>query len=204
VSVTTAPLRKDAARNWQRIVEVGRRFVDEGAAIQLNDVARAASVGVATVYRHFPTPEALLETIAVPGLESLLRRGEQARAADDPWSALRDFLRAGIDAQMIDPAIPPVFAAPQDALPRTTELKQRLNALFADLLGRARAAGATDPAVTAADIAPLMCGVAYAAKMHPAGEERAATARRYLDILLDGIRTRPSAPGLSGPRLAGA
>ncbi|BCJ55955.1 hypothetical protein Asp14428_74300 [Actinoplanes sp. NBRC 14428] len=55
VGMTTAPLRKDAARNWQRIVEVGRRLIDQQVPIQLNEVARAASLGVATVYRHFPT-----------------------------------------------------------------------------------------------------------------------------------------------------
>ena len=56
--MTTAPLRKDAARNWQRIVDVGRRLVDDGVSLQLNEVAQLAGVGVATVYRHFPAPEA--------------------------------------------------------------------------------------------------------------------------------------------------
>jgi AcrR family transcriptional regulator len=188
--VTPAPQRKDAARNWHRIVEVGRRLVDEGAAIQLNEVAREAVVGVATVYRHFPTPEALLETIATPGLESLSRRAERALAEDDTWSALCDFLRTAIDAQMTDAALPPVLAAPQCALPYSEELRQRLTAQFSALLGRAQAAGVADPAVTPGDIAPLMCGVTFAARVHPAATvaQRAATARRYLDLLLKGIR----------------
>ncbi|GAA2606704.1 TetR/AcrR family transcriptional regulator [Paractinoplanes durhamensis] len=187
--MTTAPLRKDAARNWHRIVEVGRRMVDEGTPIQLNDVARAAEVGVATVYRHFPTPEALLETLAVDGLEALV---ERAFAAGDPWPALRDLLYAGVDAQITDRALAPVFAAPVDALPRTTELKRRLVGRFGELLGRAHAAGAVDPAVTAADLMPLMCGVIFAAGVHPAATtaERAATARHYLTVLLEGIRRR--------------
>lgn len=189
--MTPAPQRKDAARNWQRIVEVGRRLVDEDVAIQLNDVAREASVGVATVYRHFPTPEALLETVATPGLESLSRHAERALAEDDTWAALCDFLRAAIDAQMTDASLPPVLAAPRSALPYSDELKQRLTSLFSDLLERAQAAGTADPAVTPADIAPLMCGVTFAARVHPAASvpDRAATARRYLDLLLRGIRT---------------
>lgn len=188
--MTPAPQRKDAARNWQRIVEVGRRLVDEGVAIQLNDVAREAVVGVATVYRHFPTPEALLETVAAPGLESLSRRAERALTEDDTWSALCDFLRTAVDAQMTDASLPPVLAAAQCALPSSEELRHRLVAQFSALLGRARAAGTVDPAVTAADIAPLMCGVTFAARVHPGegAEERAATARRYLDLLLRGIR----------------
>ncbi|KUL28608.1 TetR/AcrR family transcriptional regulator [Actinoplanes awajinensis] len=190
--MTTAPLRKDAARNWHRIVEVGRRLVDEGTPIQLNEVARIAVVGVATVYRHFPTPEALLETVAAPGLAALAGHADRALAADDAWTALRDFLFAAVDAQVGDPALSPVFAAPGDALPGTTAVKQRLTAAFGELLGRAHTSGAADPGVTTADMVPLMCGVMFAAQVHPAadGEERAATARRYLTVLLEGLRTR--------------
>jgi len=188
--VTTVPQRKDAARNWHRILEVGRQCLDEGVPVQLNEVARAASVGVATVYRHFPTPEALVETVAAAGLEALERHAEQALTAADPWAALRDFLHAAIDAQMTDAALPAVLAASPDALPRTTELKQRLHGLFGDLLDRAQSTGAADPHLTPADIAPLLCGVTYAANMHPPGQ-RAAAARRYLGVLLEGLRTRP-------------
>lgn len=192
--MTAAPLRKDAARNRQRIIEVGRRLVDEGTPLQLNDVARIASVGVATVYRHFPTPEALLETIAAPGLETLAAHAERALSSGDAWAPLRDFLMAATDALITDASMSPVFAAPVDALPRTTELKQRLTALFGRLLDRAHAAGAADRGVTRADMMPLMCGVVYAATVHPVAtaEERAAVARRYLAVLLEGLRTRPT------------
>ena len=190
--MTPTPLRKDAVRNWQRIVEVGRQYVDEGIPLQLNDVARTASVGVATVYRHFPTPEALLETIAAPGLEALAAHNEQALADSDPWVAFQDFLLAATYAQITDASISAVMAAPRNALPSTAELKQRLFALFALLLARVHAVGAVDPGVTEADLAPLMCGVTFAARVHPADsiEDRAATARRYLLILLQGLRTR--------------
>ncbi|GAA0582052.1 TetR/AcrR family transcriptional regulator [Paractinoplanes ferrugineus] len=192
--MTTVPLRKDAARNWHRILEVGRGLVDEGAPIQLNDVARAASVGVATVYRHFPTPEALVETIAGPGIEALIEHAESALPEsapdrDESWAALRDFLFAGVDAQARDASLQPVFAAPRSALPRTAELKERLAARYGELFDRARAAGAVDPGVAREDLVPLMCGVIFAASVHPTAD-RAATARRYLAVLLDGVRRR--------------
>lgn len=190
--MTTVPQRKDAARNWHRIVEVGRRLVDEGTPIQLNDVARTAAVGVATVYRHFPTPEALLETVATPGLEDLLAHAERALAGSDPWTALRDFLFVATDAQIADASLPPVFAARTNVLPHTIELKRRLTEMSGRLLDRAHAAGAADPGVTQDDMVPLMCGVMFAANAHPAanGQDRAATARRYLTVLLDGLKTR--------------
>ncbi|MEU2729716.1 hypothetical protein ABZ650_18555 [Streptomyces griseoviridis] len=105
---------------------------------------------------------------------------------------MRDFLFAATDAVIADVSLSPVFAAPVHALPHTTELKQRLTALFGRLLDRAHAAGAADPGVTQADMVPLMCGVVYAANVHPAAtaEDRAANARRYLVVLLERLRTR--------------
>ncbi|GAA1293844.1 TetR/AcrR family transcriptional regulator [Saccharothrix xinjiangensis] len=187
---TTPPLRKDAARNWDRIVSVSRRLVDEGTPLQLNDVARRAGLGVGTVYRHFPTAEALLETIAATCLETLVAHGEQALADPDPRRALEDFLFRTVEAQVTDASLPPVAAAPADALPRTTELKRSLWSIGATLLDRAREAGKVRPDLAAADVVPLMCGIAYAAQVHSGtAADRVATAHRYLAALLGGVRT---------------
>jgi AcrR family transcriptional regulator len=191
--MTTAPLRRDAARNWQRIVEVGRELIDAGVPLQLNEVARLAGVGVATVYRHFPTPQALLETVAAPGLEALAAHGEQGLADGDPWQALSGFLFAGVEAMLTDASISPVTAAPDHALPRTAELKLRLQALCGQLVDRAHAAGTLRPDMTQADLIPLACGVVYAARARASGHEPAsATGRRYLAATLDGLRASPS------------
>ncbi|MFF4341210.1 TetR/AcrR family transcriptional regulator [Kitasatospora sp. NPDC001540] len=188
----TTPLRRDAARNWERIVSVARDLVDGGTPLQLNDVARRAGVGVATVYRHFATPEALLETVAAPCLEDLVGRGRQALAAADPWHGLTDFLLRTVEAQVTDAALPPVAAAATDALPRTTELKESLASVGTALLARAREAAVVRPDLAAADLVPLVCGIAHAANVcggTPA--DRAETARRYLAALLDGLRATP-------------
>ncbi|WP_457032686.1 TetR/AcrR family transcriptional regulator [Kitasatospora sp. P5_F3] len=189
--MTTAPLRKDAARNWERIVAVARDLVDEGTPLQLNDVARRAQLGVGTVYRHFPTAEALLETVATPCLEELAAQGEQALADDDPWRALAGFLARTIEAQVTDASLSAVTAAPTDALPRTTELKQALWSVGGRLLERARDAGVVRADLASGDLVPLMCGIAYAATVH-AGDPgaRTATARRYLTALLEGLHVR--------------
>ncbi|WP_202610741.1 TetR/AcrR family transcriptional regulator [Herbidospora solisilvae] len=113
--MTTTPLRKDAARNWERIVATARDLVDQGTPVQLNDVAHWAGVGVATVYRHFATPEALLETVAAPCLEALAGHGEQALTDPDPRRALEGFLSRVVEAQVTDAALPPVAAVAVDA-----------------------------------------------------------------------------------------
>ncbi|MGW5657828.1 TetR/AcrR family transcriptional regulator [Streptomyces humi] len=187
--MTTAPMRKDAARNWQRIVDVGRQLVDDGVPLQLNDVARLAKVGVATVYRHFPTPEALMETVAAPGLEALVAQAEKALADDDSGHALAEFLNTTLEAQLTDPSITAVRSAPEHVLPRTTELTDAMDAHVGRLLGRAHAAGAVRDVVTWDDLRPLMCGIAHAAQVHADDlETRLDSGRRYLGVMLHGMR----------------
>ncbi|GHB61528.1 TetR family transcriptional regulator [Streptomyces cirratus] len=190
--MTTTPLRKDAARNWDRIIAVARDLVDQGAPLQLNDVARRAGLGVGTVYRHFSTPEALLETVAAPCLEALAAHGEQALADTDAWRGLEGFLTRTVEAQVTDTSLAPVTASPRDALPRTTELKKSLWSTGTILLDRARRAGAVRPGLAAADLVPLMCGIAYAVQVHGgAPDDRIHTAHRYLATLLGGLRATP-------------
>ncbi|WP_249998874.1 TetR family transcriptional regulator [Actinoplanes sp. M2I2] len=180
--------RRDAARNWQHIVDTGRAFLAADRPLRLNEVAREASIGVATVYRHFPTPEALLETLARPSLEDLTVRAEAALHDDDAWAAFTGFLTAGIDAQLADAAVQPVFAAATHELPETGELVTRLDALAAGLLDRVRTAGLIRPGLEQADVVRLMCGVVFAATVHATPAERPALTRRYLDVMLDGLR----------------
>ncbi|SER03847.1 transcriptional regulator, TetR family [Lentzea xinjiangensis] len=182
------PLRKDAARNWDRILSVARELVDDNIPLQLNDVARRAGLGVGTVYRHFPTSEALLETVATPCLRALADHGRQALQHDDPWQAFADFLTRVVEAQVTDPSLAKVAALTHDALPTTTELKQQIITLGTELLTRAREAGTVRPDLADTDIVPLMCGIAYATYIHSTNPaDRIPTAHRYLNTLLRGL-----------------
>jgi AcrR family transcriptional regulator len=190
--MTSPTLRKDAARNWDRIVAVARDLVDQGTALQLNDVARRAGLGVGTVYRHFATPEALLETVAAPCLEELAEHARQAvvDADSDPWRALARFLSCVVEAQVTDASLAPVTAAASDALERTTELKAELRQAGTAVLDRAHEVGAVRPDLAATDLVPLMCGIAHAVDIHGGTvTDRAATAQRYLTTLLEGMHT---------------
>jgi AcrR family transcriptional regulator len=186
--VTMTPLRKDAARNWDRIVAVARELVDEDTPLQLNDVARRAGLGVGTVYRHFPTTEALLETVATPRLEALARHADEALEDHDAGRALSTFLTRLVEAQASDPALAKVSATAHDTLPRTTELKQHVITTGTELLTRARARGAVRPDIADGDLIPLVCGLAYATYVHSESPaDRLPTARRYLATLLRGL-----------------
>ncbi|WP_416486052.1 TetR/AcrR family transcriptional regulator [Streptomyces sp. CL12] len=190
--MTSTPLRKDAARNWDRIVAIARELVDEGTALQLNDVARRAGLGVGTVYRHFATPEALLETVAAPCLEGLAEHGRRALAEADPLRALEGFLSRVVEAQVTDAALAPVAAATADALPRTAELKRSLATAGTELLDRAHGAGAVSADLTASDLVPLMCGIAHAVNLHGGDTaSRLHTAHRYLTTFFEGARVPP-------------
>ncbi|WP_062516668.1 TetR/AcrR family transcriptional regulator [Demequina gelatinilytica] len=184
-------LRKDAALNRARIVEVAETYLESGRQLQLNDIAREAGVGVATVYRHFPTPEALLEHLARPRMEELEAAGLVALESGDLWRGLEGFLRLGLQAQLADPALAAVLAAPEHADARTVELVASLNSIAMRLVARVKAEGYLVEGLEGADLFPLMCGVAYAARLGLAADPHdAGLADRFLDALLLGVRVR--------------
>ncbi|MEY9905131.1 AcrR family transcriptional regulator [Catenulispora sp. MAP12-49] len=159
--------------------------------LQLDDVARRAGLGVGTVYRRFPTAEALVETLATPCLEALAAHGERALVDDDPWRAFAGFLSRTVEAQAAEVSLAPVVAASTDALPRTTELKQTLWSVGASLFDRARVAGVVHGDLTSDDMVPLMCRIAFAANVHDGDyAARAEVAQRYLTALLEGLHVQ--------------
>src|SRR3954462_12789547 len=84
--VATRPLRADARRNRERVLTAARAvFAEAGREAQMDDVARRAMVGVGTVYRHFPTKEALIEAIALDAFEQIAQRAREALEQADPW-----------------------------------------------------------------------------------------------------------------------
>src|SRR5438445_11939956 len=80
--------RADAKRNRGRVLEAARRcMARKGLDAQIEEIARAASVGVGTVYRHFPTKEDLVEALAMARFERLAELGREALTSDEPWDS---------------------------------------------------------------------------------------------------------------------
>ena len=95
---TTRPRRADARRNCERIVAAARAAVaDRGGDVVLEDVAREAGVGIGTLYRHFPTRQALLEAVFLDEIRDLEVRGAELAAEPSPLTALLTWLRLQVE-----------------------------------------------------------------------------------------------------------
>ena len=188
-SQTTIPprrLRADAVRNRAKVLDAARaEFAEHGSEAQMEDVARRAGVGVGTVYRHFPTKQALAEALVEERFERIVAHA-RALVADeqaDPWKRLvRSFEFCGTTQEQ-DRGVADVLATiacgsggPPDAQ------HDELMALTEQMLDRARAAGVVRADLAAEDMPALYCGLASV--VH-AG---VADWRRYLELLLDGLR----------------
>ena len=181
------PLRADARRNRDRLLDAARdAFRHGGETVQLADVARAAGVGVGTVYRHFPTREALLETLAREHFEDLLNIADRSAEIADPYEALGVLLRDMLDQQMGQHGMSAVLTATVDVQPETTRAKSRLDLAVTAVLTRAQNAGRVRSDVSAADLRQLICGIELAQDRRDArARDRAYL---HLAVLLAGLR----------------
>ncbi|WP_189223523.1 TetR/AcrR family transcriptional regulator [Saccharothrix coeruleofusca] len=184
------PMRVDAARNRDRVLSAAREAVARGdTSLQLNELARRAGVGVGTVYRNFPTRQALLEALSEDRLLALLAEASAALAEADPSSGLRRLLRAVLDVLLADEAFAEVLAIRQEARSAAAGLKTRFDRAAEDLITRAREAGALRADVDAEDLRLMVCGVVHAARNN--GGDTDSAAERYLAVLMAGLRPDP-------------
>src|ERR687885_158221 len=92
--------RADARRNRERVIAAARIcMAREGLDAQMEDIARAAGVGVGTVYRHFRTKDELVDALAAERFERLRDLAHEALAQDDPWESFAGFMRAAARIQ---------------------------------------------------------------------------------------------------------
>jgi AcrR family transcriptional regulator len=181
--------RSDVARNRLSILTAARAMSAASEPLQLNAVAHRAGVGVGTVYRHFPSPEALSETLAADTFSKLLESAASALAQADAAAAIRTLLDRTLSAYLSDEFFAAVIGS-QTNLQSTRELKVRFLGSLETLFDRARAANQLRIELTAADAFNLLCGVGYAvrnASSSPMVPADLAAKSRYLQTLLDGM-----------------
>jgi AcrR family transcriptional regulator len=190
-AATEKPLRADARRNREKVLAAARAvFAEQGVDAQMDDVARRADVGVGTVYRHFPTKDALLNALTDELFAVVAVYTRNQLTLDDPWEAFTRAMWFGAEKTAGDRAFSEILGARPGAA-RTCPGKEDLLVTVAELMERCIAAGKMRPDAVVDDVGMLMCGVGSASQMdHPVKDAW----RRHLAILLDGLR----AQGASG------
>jgi AcrR family transcriptional regulator len=180
--------RADAQRNRDGLLEAAKAvFVEVGPAASLDQIARRAGVGIGTLYRHFPTRDAIVEAVYRREVQQLADAAPRLVEALPPAEALRAWMRLFID----------YIAAKKVIAPALKSLVGGGSALYADsgariteaiglLVERARASGDIRPSADSADLLRALIGFAYV----NSAPDWEASARRLIDLLIDGLRSQ--------------
>jgi AcrR family transcriptional regulator len=185
------PLRADARRNYERLLEAASEvFVAEGAGASLDEIARHAGVGIGTLYRHFPTRQCLLEAVFLDQVDDLRAAGDALAAEPDPVDALAEWLRAHIAHGRKGHSLGSSVMAAK--LQEGSDVNLACKAMIDSgqtLLDRAQAAGQVRPEVALTDVLKMVHGIVLVTEGAPDGQERA---ERMLALLIAGVRRASS------------
>jgi AcrR family transcriptional regulator len=184
--------RADARRNRDQLLAVAAEAVaEQGVEVSLRDVARRAGVGIGTLYRHFPTREALLEAVFRSRFDRLRDRGAELLDAADPRQALLSWLADLAGGAASYRGLPEsVLVALHDEGSELHASCHAMRAAASALLDRAQRAGAVRPDVAIDEVLALTAGVAWASG-HTA---RPDTLDRLLTLTMTGLTTTDSPP----------
>ena len=179
------PKRADAARNYDRLIAAAREaFTDKGTGASLEDIARRAGVGIGTLYRHFPTRQALLEAVYYGEVDTI------CRAADDlgdlePWDALTSWLRSFAGYATTKKALSTELMAYLGGDASVfMQCRESIQQAGQPLLDAAQKAGVVREDASLSDIVRMVGGIATIPNAEPGQVER------ILDVALDGLRSR--------------
>jgi AcrR family transcriptional regulator len=193
------PLRRDAERNRRRLLEAAREvFGERGRDAPFEEIARRAGVGIGTLYRRFPTREALIDALFEQKAHDYLRASEQALAADDAWEGLAGFIERICEMQAQDRGFADVLTAsfPSGAAPGVAAALRDARRNAEKLVARARRDGKLRRDFTHQDLAWIL--IANAAYLEATREVAPDAWRRYVALILDAART-PAASKLPSP-----
>lgn len=181
------PLRADAARNRERVLEVAyETFAAEGLAVPIDEIARRAGVGAGTVYRHFPTKEALYRAVVEKRIRSVVDQGLALSADGEAGEALFTFLRSmvlqwGAADRGLSEALAGVGIDVGSVIP---DAEVEFLQMLGGLLHTAQEAGVVRRDVDVADIKAMLVGLQAMQGYND------AAASRLIEIVLDGLRSR--------------
>ncbi|WP_433428523.1 TetR/AcrR family transcriptional regulator [Nonomuraea sp. CA-141351] len=181
-----APARADARRNRSRVLEAAQRaFAELGLEVPLDEIARRAGVGAGTVYRHFPSKEALFEAVVLERLQQLTEEVNALTASPDPAEAFFEAVRLTVERAALNKALCDALSAGVD-LRLAAPAREEYAVALGTLLDRAQRAGAVRSDVDAADVRTLLSGC-----LTMEGGRNGAPGRATA-IVLDGLRPAPA------------
>lgn len=184
-------LRRDAQRNYERILEAARQvFGESGADACMEEIAARAGVGVGTVYRRFASKDALIDELLRLATEELIGDAERALAREDGYG-LRELLRAFGWSFAEHARYANLLLQRQPDARAATRLRRAVG----ELTSRAVSAGTVDPGITAADVITLIS--AMRGLIHTVSDGTPQTWQRFLDIHLAGLAAPPSLADVS-------
>jgi AcrR family transcriptional regulator len=180
------PKRADARRNYERILTAARKaFAEGGESTSLEEIARQAGVGIGTLYRHFPSRQALLETLYVNEVHEVCR---SASKRDDPWKALSVWCQGLIGYLTTKRALAQELLKylDEDAA-LFQECRRTVFAAGEPLLERAQDVGVVRPDVEFSDVLHMLAGISRMPASDP------DQVKHVVRLALDGLRYRPHA-----------
>ncbi len=191
-------LRADAATNRRRLLDAARRvFVERGIQAPLDEVARRAGVGNATLYRRFPTRAALLESVFADRAEAYVAASEAALVVDDPWDAFSGLVEQLCAMQAEDGGLRDVLMVSLGGDEPMHARRERIFANVRELVRLAQAAGQVRADLEPQDLVLLL--LANGGILRGTQESAPTAWRRFLGVFLDGCRPAAAHPLLPAP-----
>jgi AcrR family transcriptional regulator len=182
-------LRADAARNRAAIVAVARDvFAEHGLEAPLEAIAARAGVGIATLYRRFPTREKLVAAALVEKVAEYAEAARKALAAPDPWDGFAGFVERICELQAGDRGLSDLLSMTLSADEQVEGLRRTANELLTTVIDRAKAAGTLREDFVGEDLVLLL--IATAAVMHVTRADAPEAWRRFVALALDSFSTR--------------
>jgi AcrR family transcriptional regulator len=186
-------LRRDAVQNRERLLAAARElFAEQGFEVTLDDIARHAGVGVGTAYRRFANKSELLDALFAEQTVELATAADAGLADPDPWHGLVSYLEKSLALQLRDKGLAQIVSGDRISVEQHDWNREVMAPKNRALVTRARDAGTLRDDVTGTDLTFIQVGLN--AIMTRSRHAHPHLYRRYLYLMLDGLRAEPGNP----------
>jgi AcrR family transcriptional regulator len=193
MAATERPLRADAERNRRRVMDAARElFAQRGLDVTLNDIAHHAGVGVGTVYRRFPDKAVLIEALFEERVEELVEIARAGLDDPDPMNGFVTAITRVLEVQEADRGMKELMLSVDSSRQRVGRIRELMAPIVAQLVARARASGELRSEIAPQDFP--MIQIMLGAVIDVGRDAGPGLWRRYLELLVQGMRAQPQSP----------